>query len=70
MEQDRIIGTARNVGGKVQEALGRSKGDDGMQAGGAANQLAGTAEDLYGLASDGISDLARGDPACWRARHY
>jgi uncharacterized protein YjbJ (UPF0337 family) len=58
MNEDRISGTARNVGGKVQENFGRAVGDAKSQAEGVANQVMGTAQDLYGQARDSATRLA------------
>ena len=52
MDEDRIAGTARKLGGKVQEEVGRFSGDTQTQIKGMANQAAGTAQDLYGQAAD------------------
>jgi uncharacterized protein YjbJ (UPF0337 family) len=46
MDERRIEGTARNLGGKVQEAAGRLTGDTKTQAEGVANQAIGAAQDL------------------------
>lgn len=58
MDENRISGTARNLGGKVQEGLGRATGDTKTQAEGLLNQVSGTAEDLYGRARDGADEAA------------
>jgi uncharacterized protein YjbJ (UPF0337 family) len=58
MDENRIAGTARNVGGKVQEGFGRAVGDAKTQAEGVANQVRGTAQDLYGQARESASQLA------------
>jgi uncharacterized protein YjbJ (UPF0337 family) len=58
MDENRIAGTARNIGGKAQEGFGRAVGDAKTQAEGVANQIRGTAQDLYGQARDGASQLA------------
>jgi uncharacterized protein YjbJ (UPF0337 family) len=58
MNEDRIAGAARNVGGKVQENFGRAVGDAKSQAEGVANQAMGTAQDLYGQAHEGATRLA------------
>jgi uncharacterized protein YjbJ (UPF0337 family) len=52
MDENRVSGTARNVGGKVQEGFGRVTGDTQTQAEGIANQVGGAAQDLYGRAGD------------------
>jgi uncharacterized protein YjbJ (UPF0337 family) len=59
MNEDRVAGTARNVGGKVQEGLGRVTGDARTQAEGVMNQAAGAAQDLYGQAKETASDAAQ-----------
>lgn len=58
MDEDRIEGTARNVGGKVQEGVGRMTGDARLRAEGLANQAVGTAQDLYGQAADTAREQA------------
>ena len=52
MDEDRIAGTARKLGGKIQEDVGRFAGDTQAQLKGMAHQAAGTAQDLYGQATD------------------
>jgi uncharacterized protein YjbJ (UPF0337 family) len=58
MNEDRVIGTARNLGGKAQEGFGRVTGDTRIQAEGIINQAAGAAQDLYGQAKETASDAA------------
>ena len=58
MDEDRVEGTARNVGGKVQEGVGRVTGDARTRAEGLANQAVGTAQDLYGQAADTAREQA------------
>ena len=58
MDENRVAGTARNIGGKAQEGLGRVVGDLKTQAEGVVNQIKGTAQDLYGQARDGASQFA------------
>lgn len=52
MDENRLEGTARNLGDKVQEGFGRATGDAKTQAEGMARQVRGTAKDLYGQATD------------------
>jgi uncharacterized protein YjbJ (UPF0337 family) len=59
MNEDRVMGTARNLGGKVQEGVGRVTGDTKSQVEGVMNQAAGAAQDLYGQAKDTASDAAQ-----------
>jgi uncharacterized protein YjbJ (UPF0337 family) len=58
MDENRIAGTARNMGGKVEEGFGRVMGDTKTQADGLVNQAAGAAQDLYGQARDSAADAA------------
>ena len=55
MDEDRITGTAKNVGGKIEEGIGRMTGNAQTQLKGQADQIAGAAEDLYGQAKDAAS---------------
>jgi uncharacterized protein YjbJ (UPF0337 family) len=56
MDENRFAGTAKNMGGKVEEGLGRVTGDTKSQVEGIAKQAAGAAEDLYGQARDSAAD--------------
>ena len=58
MNEDRFAGTARNLGGKAQEGVGRFTGNTKMEAEGVLNQAAGAAQDLYGQAKDVATDAA------------
>jgi uncharacterized protein YjbJ (UPF0337 family) len=58
MDENRITGTARNLGGKVEEGVGRVAGDAKTQVRGMADQAAGAAQDLYGQARDTAADAA------------
>jgi uncharacterized protein YjbJ (UPF0337 family) len=59
MNEDRVIGTAKNLGGKVQEDFGRVIGNTKNQVEGVINQAAGAAQDLYGQAKETASDAAQ-----------
>jgi uncharacterized protein YjbJ (UPF0337 family) len=52
MNEDRITGTAKNLGGKVEEGFGRVAGDFKSQVQGQARQVEGELQDLYGQAKD------------------
>ena len=58
MDENRITGTPRNLGGKVEEGIGRVTGDAKTQVRGMADQAAGAAQDLYGQARDTAADAA------------
>jgi uncharacterized protein YjbJ (UPF0337 family) len=59
MNEDRIIGTAKNLGGKAQEGFGRVTGETKSQVEGVINQAEGAAQDLYGQAKETASDAAQ-----------
>ncbi len=52
MDENRLEGTARNLGGKIQEGVGRATGETKAKTEGLLNQAAGTAQDLYGQTAD------------------
>jgi uncharacterized protein YjbJ (UPF0337 family) len=52
MDENRIEGAARNLGGKAQEGFGRVTGDTKTKTEGMMNQAAGAAQDLYGQTAD------------------
>jgi uncharacterized protein YjbJ (UPF0337 family) len=52
MDENRLEGTARNLGGKAQEGLGRAMGDFKTKTEGAMNEATGAAQDLYGQTAD------------------
>ncbi|HLH95685.1 MAG TPA: CsbD family protein [Xanthobacteraceae bacterium] len=58
MDENRVVGTARNIGGKAQESVGRTLGDTKTQVEGMVDQVKGTAQNLYGQARDSASQIA------------
>src|SRR5262249_18887021 len=58
MDEDRIAGTARKLGGKIQEDVGRFASVTHTQTKGLANQTSGTVQDLHGQAADAARDTA------------
>ena len=58
MNEDRISGTARNIGGKLEEGVGRATRDIKEQVQGKLDQAAGTAQDLYGQTAEVARDTA------------
>jgi len=56
MNEDRFAGTARNVGGRVEQGFGRTTGDTKTEAQGAMKQATGAVQDLYGQAKDAAGD--------------
>jgi uncharacterized protein YjbJ (UPF0337 family) len=68
MDQNQLSGTAKNLGGKVQEGVGRATGDAGMQARGRMKQAEGSMQDLYGQAKE--SAIEGADSIEDSLRHY
>jgi uncharacterized protein YjbJ (UPF0337 family) len=52
MDENRVEGSFRNIGGKVQEGVGRATGDTKSTVEGVMNQAAGRAQNLYGQSAD------------------
>jgi uncharacterized protein YjbJ (UPF0337 family) len=68
MDKDRIAGSAKDVAGKVENAVGDIADDTKTQAAGRAREASGTVQNLYGQAKDAareVKDAARdaGDAA-------
>jgi uncharacterized protein YjbJ (UPF0337 family) len=60
MDDNRISGTAKNIGGKIEEGAGAVVGNVKTQLQGKLDQAAGTAQDLYGQAADTARESAAG----------
>jgi uncharacterized protein YjbJ (UPF0337 family) len=58
MTDDRISGSAKNIGGQVEEGLGRATGDVKMQVQGKARQMEGALQEVYGQAKETAADAA------------
>jgi uncharacterized protein YjbJ (UPF0337 family) len=62
VDENRIEGTARNIGGKIQDAVGAVTGDKATQARGQMNRAAGTAQEAYGQVVDEVRNFASDQP--------
>ena len=56
MDKDRISGSAKDVAGKVEGAVGDMTGNAQTQAAGRAREAAGAVQNLYGQAKDAARD--------------
>jgi uncharacterized protein YjbJ (UPF0337 family) len=56
MDENRIAGPAKNIGGKVEKGSGRATSDSKSQVEGIANQAAGAAQDFHEQARDAATD--------------
>ena len=59
MDKDTIIGTAKEIGGKVRSAVGHATGDKEGETRGALDEARGNLQKNYGKAKDTIKDLAK-----------
>jgi uncharacterized protein YjbJ (UPF0337 family) len=59
MNEDRIIGSAKQFGGQLEEGIGRAAGDIRTQVRGVASQAEGVLQDLTGQAKDTAKQAAR-----------
>ena len=55
VDDDRIEGAAKNIGGKIKEGVGKAVGDEKLRREGQVDQVKGRAENAIG----GIKDEAR-----------
>lgn len=58
MDSDRVIGTAKKVGGKVEDLAGDVTGDTKLNVDGVIDQAKGAAQTAYGQAKDAVRDYA------------
>jgi uncharacterized protein YjbJ (UPF0337 family) len=58
MDKDRIAGSAKDLAGKVEGAVGDAAGDAKTQTSGRMREAAGTVQDLYGQAKDAARDIS------------
>jgi uncharacterized protein YjbJ (UPF0337 family) len=58
MDENRLSGTAKNLGGKIEEFAGKVTGDAKVQVEGKLKQAVGTMQNLYGQARDATSETA------------
>ena len=56
MDENKVEGTARDLGGKAQEMAGKITGDEKLKAGGAYDQVAGSAQKAYGQVKEAVRD--------------
>ena len=58
MDKDRVAGSAKDFGEKVESTVGNLTGDAQAQAEGLAREATGTAQNLYGQTKDMARDAA------------
>jgi uncharacterized protein YjbJ (UPF0337 family) len=55
VDNDRVEGSAKNLGGKIKEAAGKVTGDEKLKREGQADQVAGKVQNVVG----GVKDKLR-----------
>jgi uncharacterized protein YjbJ (UPF0337 family) len=55
MNSDQIKGKAKDIGGKVQEEVGKAVGSSEQQAKGLSNQVEGKVQEKYGDVKDAVN---------------
>ena len=66
MNEDTFAGTGKNMGGRVEQGLGRAAGDVKTQVEGKMKQATGAAQDIYGQAKDAAGEAWAGKRCRWR----
>lgn len=61
MNKDQVKGAAKDIGGKIQEEVGKVVGSNKQQAEGLANQAEGKVQQKVGDAKEVIKDSTRGN---------
>jgi uncharacterized protein YjbJ (UPF0337 family) len=56
MDDNRVKGAARNVGGKVKEGVGRAVGDEKLKREGQVDQVSGKVENAVGGLKDEVRE--------------
>jgi uncharacterized protein YjbJ (UPF0337 family) len=55
MNDDQIKGKAKDIGGKIQEEVGKAVGSSEQQAKGLSNQAEGKVQEKYGDVKDAVN---------------
>ena len=62
VDENRVEGGAKNIGGKIEDAIGGLTGDTSTQAKGKANQAEGKIQGTYGEVLDEVRNYASDQP--------
>ncbi len=62
VDENEIEGTAQDLGGKVEDAVGGLTGDTELQAEGKWNQAAGQAKKTFGAAAEEVRENVKEQP--------
>jgi uncharacterized protein YjbJ (UPF0337 family) len=59
MDDDRVKGAAKNIGGKIKEGAGKALGDEKLKNEGRADQVGGKVQNTVGGVKDAVRDQDR-----------
>jgi uncharacterized protein YjbJ (UPF0337 family) len=59
MDKDRLMGSAKQAAGAVKQGVGKMTGDQKLQAEGAAEKVAGKAQNALGGIKDAVRDTQK-----------
>jgi uncharacterized protein YjbJ (UPF0337 family) len=62
MDENRVEGVVRDIGGKIQDAAGGLTGNTATQVRGKINQAAGQAQQAYGDTIDEVTEFTKDQP--------
>ena len=62
VDENRVEGAVKDIGGKIQDAVGGLTGDTSTQARGKANQAEGKVQGTYGEVLDDVRSYATDQP--------
>ena len=61
VDKDRVEGSAKNIGGKIKEGLGKLTGDSKTETEGKMDQTEGKVQNTVGGVKDAVKDAFRPD---------
>jgi len=61
VDENRVEGSAKNIGGKIKEGFGKLTGDSKTQAEGKADQAEGKLQNAVGGIKDSVKEALGGD---------
>ena len=61
VDENRVEGSAKNIGGKIKEGFGKLTGDSKTEAEGKADQVEGKVQNTVGGVKDAVKDAFRPD---------
>jgi uncharacterized protein YjbJ (UPF0337 family) len=59
MDKDRIVGSAKEIKGSVNETIGKATGDVKLQSDGKADKVKGKVQNALGGAKDAVRDALK-----------